>query len=980
MLKRKYLFEQLITKQLIMKNKTTLEILFGLKTARIRKQLLGIFFAFAFLTGTFAQTLKVINAGGGGDYTSLNAAITDINAIATPTAVELQIASDLIETLTSTLNYNTNLTSLKIYPTGAARSITAPGLSLLTISTPNVTIDGSLNGTGAGPANLFIRPNPASLMANSNNLLNITGVTATPTIHVIIKYCNIYDFSNAIMLNNYVGVTIDHNSFYSDLSAGKNGLAQQNCIIMANGPTTMSDTLVITNNCFGGSAPLATGSWVRDSLTSTPSTTNWGFYATYFRATSAAGITHRLQGNVVKNVVSQTQKLLGGRGIYGFFFRSTNVAPFNIKGNTISDLTYQNDASNSSTADRNIVGIRIAGNGAINISDNQIYNFDNQSVQTGGCSTAGISWGGIGTDAVGVTPITITNNLIHDIKSTDINNGGTDGQIPSSNATITSGIIGTIVPGSININSNTVYNISNYNPTSGNSPVVGILVKASVDATLTLNNVRNNIVYGLSSTSPATSSTAPYIIGLGITSGNANCYNNAISVGENTQPGAVVGILKYTDVVTSNSTFYFNTVYVGGTTVALLERISYAFLRLGLVNPTTADVVKNNIFYNLRSGALNHYAIGVTSSSSNFTSDNNELYSGTNLGTVTATNAYSATATTPKSFTDWQTAVSGDATSKNITLTFTNAATDDLHTTAADLKGTGVAITGITTDLANATRTNPPSIGAYEQVAVAGITVAGAGNATIITTNGGTLQMTATIAPANAANQNIFWSVTNGTGGATINGTGILTATANGRVTVRATAQDGSNVYGELVMTISGQTVAVTGITVAGVAGATTITTSGGTLQMTATIAPVNATNQNVTWTETNDTGGATIGNTGLLTATKNGTVTIRATAQDGSNVYGEATITISGQGTSVSTVTDQKLFIYPNPAVDIIIIDNASDVKQYAIISLTGQVLLSGKNSANNLKINVNSLASGTYILKLYNSSGSSQSKFVKK
>jgi uncharacterized protein YjdB len=90
-------------------------------------------------------------------------------------------------------------------------------------------------------------------------------------------------------------------------------------------------------------------------------------------------------------------------------------------------------------------------------------------------------------------------------------------------------------------------------------------------------------------------------------------------------------------------------------------------------------------------------------------------------------------------------------------------------------------------------------------ILVTGITVTGAGGATTITTNNGTLQMSAAVAPANASNQMVTWSVANGTGSATINATGLLRATGNGTVTVTAMANDGSGEVGTLTITISGQ-------------------------------------------------------------------------------------------------------------------------------------------------------------------------------
>ncbi len=146
--------------------------------------------------------------------------------------------------------------------------------------------------------------------------------------------------------------------------------------------------------------------------------------------------------------------------------------------------------------------------------------------------------------------------------------------------------------------------------------------------------------------------------------------------------------------------------------------------------------------------------------------------------------------------------------------------------------------------------------------------------------------------------------IANGTGQATISSTGLVTAVSNGTVTARATANDGSGIYGTLVITISSQVIPVTGITVTGAGGSSIITTDNGTLQLTAAVTPTNATNQTVTWTIANGTGQATISSTGLVTAVSNGTVTARATANDGSGIYGTLVITISSQVIPVTGIT----------------------------------------------------------------------------
>ncbi|MEM7375204.1 MAG: lamin tail domain-containing protein [Bacteroidota bacterium] len=91
-------------------------------------------------------------------------------------------------------------------------------------------------------------------------------------------------------------------------------------------------------------------------------------------------------------------------------------------------------------------------------------------------------------------------------------------------------------------------------------------------------------------------------------------------------------------------------------------------------------------------------------------------------------------------------------------------------------------------------------------VAVASITVAGSSGATSIDTMGGTLQMIATVMPTNASDSTVSWSVTPGSGDASIDSTGLLTAIADGSVTVTATANDSSGISGSTEISISNQT------------------------------------------------------------------------------------------------------------------------------------------------------------------------------
>jgi uncharacterized protein YjdB len=82
-----------------------------------------------------------------------------------------------------------------------------------------------------------------------------------------------------------------------------------------------------------------------------------------------------------------------------------------------------------------------------------------------------------------------------------------------------------------------------------------------------------------------------------------------------------------------------------------------------------------------------------------------------------------------------------------------------------------------------------------------------------------------------------------------------------------------------------------------------TITTDKGTYQVKAAILPTDATDKSLTWVITNGMGKATVDSTGLVTAVSNGTVTVKALANDGSGVSGTLDIVITGQKILVTSI-----------------------------------------------------------------------------
>jgi len=183
-------------------------------------------------------------------------------------------------------------------------------------------------------------------------------------------------------------------------------------------------------------------------------------------------------------------------------------------------------------------------------------------------------------------------------------------------------------------------------------------------------------------------------------------------------------------------------------------------------------------------------------------------------------------------------------------------------------------------------------------VPVSSISISGAGGATSISTAGGSLQLTASVSPSGATDNSVSWSIQSGSDYASVSATGLVTAISDGTATIKAAANDSSGISATIDIVISGQSIPsvdVTSITLSTAGNVDAIATPGGTLQIQATILPADATTTTLTWSVASGTAGS-ISTSGLLTATDDGNVTVRATATDGSGVFGEIVITISGQ------------------------------------------------------------------------------------
>lgn len=170
-----------------------------------------------------------------------------------------------------------------------------------------------------------------------------------------------------------------------------------------------------------------------------------------------------------------------------------------------------------------------------------------------------------------------------------------------------------------------------------------------------------------------------------------------------------------------------------------------------------------------------------------------------------------------------------------------------------------------------------------------------------ISTNGGTLQLLASVSPSNAS-QSVAWSITSGSEFASISGNGLVTAVANGTVTVQATSTEVTTVSNTITITITNQVIMPTAVEITSENNIAAINTNAGTLQLTAAVLPATA-DQNVTWSITSGNELATLSTTGLVTAIANGTVTVQAASTVNTAILDTFTVTITNQVVAPASV-----------------------------------------------------------------------------
>jgi uncharacterized protein YjdB len=150
------------------------------------------------------------------------------------------------------------------------------------------------------------------------------------------------------------------------------------------------------------------------------------------------------------------------------------------------------------------------------------------------------------------------------------------------------------------------------------------------------------------------------------------------------------------------------------------------------------------------------------------------------------------------------------------------------------------------------------------------------------------------------------------------------------------------------------------------------------TLQLSATVTPDEAATKEVTW-EISNPNLASIDQNGLLTPSSDGTVTVKATAKDGSGISATLNIEIGELGINNIALKSQ---IFPNPASNSINIEASQLIKSIKLQNQLGQQVIAIPN-VNSLStiLNISNLKSSFYILSIQYQDGSNENiKILKK
>ncbi len=239
--------------------------------------------------------------------------------------------------------------------------------------------------------------------------------------------------------------------------------------------------------------------------------------------------------------------------------------------------------------------------------------------------------------------------------------------------------------------------------------------------------------------------------------------------------------------------------------------------------------------------------------------------------------------------------------------------------------------------------------------------------------DGATLQLTATVLPSNAADQSLTWS-SNNTSVATVNATGMVSALATGSATITARSLNGKQSTVKITIT----DVLVTSVDID---QEDQSIDAEATVQLTATVLPVNAANKSLIWSSSDETV-ASVDALGMVIAHSAGEATITAASINGPISSVRIAVEEVILGTPEADVLTQEISLYPNPAIDYLAVDVTGMVGEKEVIVSDGSgrtVRRVVAEDASSITIDVSDLT-GIYFVTLVHGNSTFQKKIMVK
>jgi hypothetical protein len=538
--------------------------------------------------------------------------------------------------------------------------------------------------------------------------------------------------SNTIAYNNFYNYIYQGINFETNLAGHDNWVIDQNSFyqlpavqakfgnINIGGPTQAiyigsGQGHTITNNSIGGSAPDRSGLPSRTLyFGSGGAGLNIAYYGIVLLTNLGIDQTTTISGNKISNIDANPSQ--GFNQFAGITVQSGKVDVLNniVGGGAMPYDTIKEGSYSNST----VGGIVLTG-GIVKVSGNTVGNY---SHYLGNSQTTMIRTVGINVVGGGTAPFifSVENNTIKDIRSNFNYTGGTTHNMNPQGASPVGILVtaGAAIP--VNIEGNTIYNITNTSNAGLNSQSNGITIKGGVC------NVQRNRIYNINALGNGSGANASGVYGIyivGTSPLGQVIKNNQVTLIPNvTNEANVFGIVDGT-VSPFNTAITNNSVYIGGT--ASGNSNSYALLVGAPLAYSTIDA-KNNILYNSRTGGSTaHYAASAYYTSSII----NAVTFGYNLMVTSSANAIieapagilmnaaavNAMYPSASSNSNWM------ETATNITGAglFTNTATGDLGLNATNAaswyaNGKGLPMASVTNDFANVTRSTTIAGGASD--------------------------------------------------------------------------------------------------------------------------------------------------------------------------------------------------------------------------------------------------------------------------